>query len=285
MTVKHSSWQNIQQYIWLIGGLLCLIFAAIFWMMTDTKELVTQSKHIEETQVLIQPEKVAATTHLGGLTEEVRPLALTARKVASGNHLAEFRGTKFIQDNQKNWFVELFRVSNKDVIKSFLLKQTDRKNFIYFRLSGEDQIEQYVLGFGNFKNENQAKDEIIKLPFQFPASVKPLAKKFEEYKALVNDLGSEELIGNSKLYQVKLKSAPLPLIDESLIVKPKLAVNAPIDSVKNTTTTTITRKDQAGNVVDVKRSQSAVDQPPQKEMPKAAPVNKPADNQISDPFN
>ena len=285
MTVKHSNWQNIQQYIWLVGGLLCLIFAAVFWMMTDTKALLTQSKHIEETQVLIQPEKVAATTHLGGLTEEVRPLALTARKVASGNHLAEFRGTKFIQDNQKNWFVELFRVSNEDVVKSFLLKQTDRKNFIYFRLSGEDQIEQYVLGFGNFKNENQAKAQLATLPFQLPASVKPLAQKFEHYKALVNELGSEELIGNKKLYQVKLKSAPLPLIDESLIVPPKPVLNAPIDPEKSTTTTTITRKDQAGNVVDVKRSQSVVDQPVQKEAPKPAPVNKPADHQISDPFN
>lgn len=285
MTVKHSNWQNIQQYIWLVGGLLCLIFAAVFWMMTDTKALLTQSKHIEETQVLIQPEKVAATTHLGGLTEEVRPLALTARKVASGNHLAEFRGTKFIQDNQKNWFVELFRVSNEDVVKSFLLKQTDRKNFIYFRLSGEDQIEQYVLGFGNFKNENQAKAQLATLPFQLPASVKPLAQKFEHYKALVNELGSEELIGNKKLYQVKLKSAPLPLIAESLIVPPKPVLNAPIDPAKSTTTTTITRKDQAGNVVDVKRSQSVVDQPVQKEAPKPAPVNKPADHQISDPFN
>lgn len=285
MTVKHSNWQNIQQYIWLVGGLLCLLFAAVFWMLTDTKALLTQSKHIEETQVLIQPEKVAATTHLGGLTEEVRPLALTARKVSSGNHLAEFRGTKYIQDNQKNWFVELFRVSNEDVIKSFLLKQTDRKNFIYFRLSGEDQIEQYVLGFGNFKNEKQAQDQLAKLSFPLPASVKPFVQKFEHYKAVVNDLGLEELIGNNKLYQVKLKSVPLPLIDESLIVKPKQVDNVPIDPAKTTTTTTITRKDEAGNVVDVKRSQSVVDQPTSKEVPKSVPANKPADNQISDPFN
>lgn len=285
MTVKHSNWQNIQHYIWLMGGLLFLIFAVVFWMMTDTKALLTQSKHIEQTQVLIQPEKVAATTHLGGLTEEVRPLALTARKVASGNHLAEFRGTKYIQDNQKNWFVELFRVTNEDVIKSFLLKQTDRKNFIYFRLSGEDQIEQYVLGFGNFKNENQAKDQVAKLTFQLPASVKPMAQKIEHYKTSVNDLGSEELVGTNKLYQVKLKSVPLPLIDESLIVKPTPVTNTPIDPAKTTTNTTITRKDQAGNVVDVKRSQSVVEQPAQRESPKSAAIPKPADTQISDPFN
>ena len=142
-----------------------------------------------------------------------------------------------------------------------------------------------MLGFGNFKNENQAKDQLAQLPFQLPASVKPVAQKFERYKALVNDLGSEELIGNNKLYQVKLKPAPLPLIDESLLVTPKPVVSVPVDPAKTTTTTTITRKDPAGNVVDVKRSQSVVEQPTQPEAPKNLPANKPADQQISDPFN
>lgn len=285
MTVKQFSRKNIQHYIWLIGGLLFLFFAFIFWVMTDTKELLTQSKQIEETQVLIQPEKVAATTHLGGLTDEVRPLALTARKVTIGNHLSEFRGTKYIQENKKHWFIELFRVSNEDIIKSFLLKQTDRKNLIYFRLSGEDQIEQYVMGYGNYKNENEAKTQLQNLAVTLPASVKPQVAKFEQFGSSVNDLGSEELVGSSKLYEIRLKSAPLPLIDESLLVKPKPVITAPIDPAKATTSTTITRKDQSGNVVDVKRSQTAVDQPSQKDTSKPANEKKPTDAQISDPFN
>lgn len=284
MTVKNSNWQNIQHYIWLMGGLLFLIIALVFWFMTDTKELVTQSKQIEETQLLIQPEKVAATTYLGGLTNQVRPLQLTARKVATGNHLAEFRGTKYIQANQRNWFIELFRVRNEDVIKSFLLNQTDRQNFIYFRLSGEEQIEQYVLGFGNFKNENEAKSQLNRLAIKLPSSVVPKAQSFEQYVDLVNDLGSEELVGSNKLYEVRLKSAPLPLIDESLIAKPKLDASG-VDPAKTTTNTTVVRRDRAGNVVDINRSQSSVDQPAQKDAAKAAADKKMADNQISDPFN
>ncbi|WP_338561266.1 hypothetical protein [Acinetobacter sp. KS-LM10] len=284
MTVKNSNWQNIQHYIWLMGGLLFLIIALVFWFMTDTKELVTQSKQIEETQLLIQPEKVAATTYLGGLTNQVRPLQLTARKVATGNHLAEFRGTKYIQANQRNWFIELFRVRNEDVIKSFLLNQTDRQNFIYFRLSGEEQIEQYVLGFGNFKNENEAKSQLNRLAIKLPSSVVPKAQSFEQYVDLVNDLGSEELVGSNKLYEVRLKSAPLPLIDESLIAKPKLDASG-VDPAKTTTNTTVVRRDRAGNVVDINRSQSSVDQPVQKDAAKAAADKKMADNQISDPFN
>lgn len=284
MTVKNSNWQNIQHYIWLMGGLLFLIIALVFWFMTDTKELVTQSKQIEETQLLIQPEKVAATTYLGGLTNQVRPLQLTARKVATGNHLAEFRGTKYIQANQRNWFIELFRVRNEDVIKSFLLNQTDRQNFIYFRLSGEEQIEQYVLGFGNFKNENEAKSQLHRLAIKLPSSVAPKAQSFEQYVDLVNDLGSEELVGSNKLYEVRLRSAPLPLIDESLIAKPKLDASG-VDPAKTTTNTTVVRRDRAGNVVDINRSQSSVDQPVQKDAAKAAADKKMADNQISDPFN
>ena len=141
-TVKQTHWQSIQQNIWLIGGVLSLVLAIIFWFMTDTKELTTQSKKVEDTPVSIQPEKVAATTNLGGLTEEVRPLQTTTRLIASGNHLAEFRGTKFIKENHKNYTIELFRSTNEDIVKSFLLKQVDRKGLIYFRLSGEDQVEQ-----------------------------------------------------------------------------------------------------------------------------------------------
>ena len=285
MTVKHLNWQNIQHYIWLIGGLLFLLFAVIFWAMIDTKELLTQSKQIEETQVLIQPEKVATTTHLGGLTAEVRPLELTARKVATGNHLSEFRGTKYIQENKKNWFIELFRVSNEDVIKSFLLKQTDRKNLIYFRLSGEGQVEQFVMGYGNYKNENEAQSQLQNLAIKLPASLKPKTIKFEQFISSVNDLGSEELVGSNKLYEIRLKSAPLPLIDESMLVKPKVDVTAPSDPAKTTTSTTITRKDESGKVVDVKRSQTTVDPSSQKDTTKPSADKKPTDVQISDPFN
>ena len=268
-TVKRSHWQSIQHNIWLIGGVLSLIFAVIFWIMTDTKALTTQSKKVEDTPVSIQPEKVAATTNLGGLTEEVRPLQTTTRLVASGNHLAEFRGTKFIKENNKNYTVELFRSANEDIVKSFILKQKDRKGLIYFRLSGDDQVEQYVLAFGQFKNEKNAKDQLQKLTIPLPKSVKPQVAQFKLFEAYVNDLGSEELVGSNKIYEVKLRSAPVPIIDPT----------------KATTSTTITRKDQSGKVVDVQRSQTAVDTQRQAENKPASVEKKATDQQISDPFN
>lgn len=284
-TAKQTYWQNIQQYIWLIGGLLSLLFAFIFWVMTDSKELAHQSKQIEETQVLIQPEKVAASTNLGGLTEAVRPLQMTTRMVASGSHLMEFRGTKFIQDNAKHYTVELFRASEEDVIKSFLQKQSDRNNLIYFRLSGADQVEQYVLALGHFKSEHDAQSALSTLHLKLPLSVKPQVVQFYEFKDLVNDLGADELVGGNKIYEVKLKPAPVPVVDESILARMKEKLRQMVAPNKPTTQTTVTRKDEQGNVVDVQRSQSNVEAPKNHEARPNNTERKHAETQISDPFN
>ncbi|MES5770997.1 hypothetical protein ABUE25_04145, partial [Acinetobacter baumannii] len=34
MTVSRTLWQNVQQYIWLVGGIVCLFLAFIFWVIT-----------------------------------------------------------------------------------------------------------------------------------------------------------------------------------------------------------------------------------------------------------
>ncbi len=290
MTAIRTNWQNIRQYIWLVGGLLCLVVAFICWIATDTKELVAVANPIEESQVQIQPEKVAATAHLGALMDEVRPLEMTTRMVAAGNHDPEFRGTKFFQENKKNWTIELFKTSKEDVIRSFLQKQVNRNNFIYFRLSGENQTEQYVLAYGLFKNDDQAKGQLQQLGFTLPASVHPQAIQFEQYASLVNDLGSDEMTGANKLYEVRLKSAPLPVVDETLLAQAKSALSAITGTAPKTETTktTITRRDASGNVVDVQKSQSTATTPSvpkESSSDKKAVEKKAPDHEVTDPFN
>lgn len=287
MTATRLNWQKIRQYIWLIGGVLCLVCALIFWVMTDTHDLVTVEHPIEDNSVQIQPEKVATTADLGNLTDEVRPLELTTRVIGSGDHQIEFRGTKFIQENKKNWTIELFRVNKEEVIQSFLQKQPDRKNLIYFRLSGENQAEQYVLTYGVFKNADAAKMELAQLNIKLPASIQPKAIQFDQYASLINDLGSDELQGSNQLYAVKLKAAALPLVDESLFIPPKPAVvKMPATTAMNSTTsTTITRKDPQGNVVDVQKSHSTVDAPEKVKENNSSAEKKSTQREISDPFN
>nr|WP_174507259.1 hypothetical protein [Acinetobacter sp. Marseille-Q1620] len=287
MTATRLNWQNIRLYIWLVGGLLFLVAAIIFWALTDTKKLVVNENPIEETQTQIQPEKVAATSHLGSLLDEVRPLEMTTRVVASGNHEAEFRGTKFIQDNKTKWTLELFRATKEDVVKAFLAKQFDRKNFIYFRLSGEKQTEQYVLVYGIWGNEAEAKNQPQLLDLNLPKSVRPQAHKFGDYAELVNDLGADELTsGSNTLYEVRLRNAPVPAVDETMLARPKPSTPNTSSTTENTATkTTITRKDSQGNVVDVQRSHSTVDSNKPKENAGSGSTKKGSEQEISDPFN
>lgn len=263
MTVSRTLWQNVQQYIWLVGGIVCLLLAFIFWVMTDSKKLVEVEKSADsDAPVQIQPEKVATTANLGALADEVRPLDLTTRTVASGQHEAEFRGTKFINENKKQWTLELFRASDEDIIKNFLKNRPERNKFIYFRLSGDKQSEQYVLTYGVFKRSEDAIQQLTQLNLDLPESIKPQPQQFSTYAPLVNDLGADEMKGGiSQTYEVRLRPAALPKIDESLLIGGGVATQPKVTApaTNSTTRTTIIRRDAEGNVVDVHQSNSAVD--------------------------
>lgn len=281
MAARQSQWQKIHHYIWLVAGAVCLFAALVFWAITDTKELVEVEKVAEtEVELQIQPEKVAAMSHLGALNEEVRPLDMTTRVVATAQHEPEFRGTKFISDTSKQYAIELFRVSNEDILKSFLRKQAERHKFVYLRLSGEDHPEQYVILLGPYSSQNDAKSNLAALNIALPASVKPAVVELKQYQPYVNDLGSDETSSIQKLYAVKLKPAALPKIDEAQLAARKAlaAVSNAISPQANaTTSTTVTRRDASGNVVDVQKSQSSV------ETPRAKPA--PTELEVTDPFN
>ena len=281
MTALRTHWQKIQQSIWLLGAVLCLLAGLIFWAVTDRDELVEIEKQPEsEIDLQIPPEKVAATTYLGGLQEEVQPLELTTRLTASGVHEAEFRGTKFIQEQKNNSTIELFRVSDENIIKSFIKKQTDRSKLFYIRLSGEGQAEQYVMLYGSYGNKREAAQTLTALPFKFPETIQPVVVQFADYRPYVNDLGADEMGLSTKLYAVNLRPAAVPTIDESVLARPPAtSTTAPTTQAvapqNSTTSTTITRRDQEGNVVDVQKSQSGT-----APTPPDAP-----EPEVRDPFN
>lgn len=294
MAAVRKSRQTLQHYVWLIGGLLFLFAAVVFWAITDRDELVELEAPIAQTTTTqIQPEKVATMTHLGALQNEVRPLELTTRVVAvSTDHAPEFRGNKFFQENKKSSTIELFRTTDEDIIKNFLKIRDDRTHFIYFRLSGEGHAEQYVMAYGTYKTTQEAELAISLLNVGLPATIKPKITSLESYMNLVNDLGAEELKGNSKLYEVRLRTAPLPRVSDLLPERatPSLP-RASTTSPQVTTQTTVTRRDSAGQVVDVQRSQSSSNTEkqaePAREKPKetSPPVASRTEAQVSDPFN
>ena len=304
MAAIRTSKQKMQNTIWLVCGLLCLFLALVAWAITDKDQLeLIETKAETEATVQIQPEKVAATTHLGGLLEEVRPLEMTTRVVATGEHEAEFRGNKFIEDNKKKYVIELFRVSEEQILNTFLKKQELRKDYRYIRLSGENQAEQYVLLYGLYGNQNEAQAALASLNVALPKSVQPHVEAVSSYQNFVNDMGSDELGLNHKLYAVKLRPVAVPVVDELVLAdaKRKAAINQqklaakpstprttqanpdnksqvnkttpsqtppaparskpaaeapPISPDKASTSTTVVRRDQHGNVVDVQQSHS-----------------------------
>ncbi|WP_343619375.1 hypothetical protein [Acinetobacter proteolyticus] len=287
MAVSRSIWQNIQQYSWLVFAVACLIAALIFWGVTDSKALVKEEQPTEketQAQIQIQPEKVAATAHLGALSDEVKPLDLTTRVVVSNDHASEFRGTKFIKENQRQWTMEVFRSSDEAIVKNFLLNREDRRKFVYFRLSGEDQVEQYVLAYGVFGSAEDASRQFAQLNLALPESIQPTAHQLSSYTALVNDLGSDEMkSANNQLYAVQLRPAALPRVDESLLIGTQTASNARSTDASSTVKTTVTQRDAQGNVVNVKQTQSAPKPPATAE--KIKENSDASKREVSDPFN
>lgn len=280
MTALHTPWQKIQHYFWLVIAVGCLLAALIFWAITDKDEVIEVQKAPQtEVELQIQPEKVASMTHLGALNDEVNPLNMTTRTIVNANHEAEFRGTKYVNDMKKQFSIELFRVSDEIILKNFLRQQVDRKQFTYLRLSSENSPEQYVLLYGLYKSQAEAKQALDTLNMALPESIEPVVKSIQEYQPLVNNLGSDELAPNQKIYAVKLKNVPLPKVDES--VQARQQAQTLSSTQQNTTNTTVTRRDPQGNIVDVQTSESAVAVPskPQNNNSRAP------EQEISDPFN
>lgn len=285
MAVSRSIWQHIQHYSWVVFAIICLIAALIFWAVSESDDVVEVKQTAKtETQVQIQPEKVAVTTHLGALVKEVNPLDLSARVVVANEHAAEFRGTKFIKENQRQWTMEIFRSSEEAIIKNFLASRADRAQFIYFRLSGQDQLEQYVLVYGAFANAELAKRQFAQLNLRLPQSIQPQPHLLSSYAEFINDLGSDELKSStSPLYAIQLKPAALPKVDETLVrdSSPRASSvgreNSTVIDSASTVKTTVTQRDAQGNVVNVEQSHSNAEKLKENSNNSSAVV--------SDPFN
>lgn len=282
MTALHTPWQKIQHYFWLVFGVGCLFVALIFWAITDKDELIEITKNAEtEIELQIQPEKVAAMNHLGALNDEVHPLNMNKRTIVNANHESEFRGTKYVNDHLRSFSIEVFRVKDEAILKNFLKKQLDRKDFVYLRVAGENIPEQYVLLYGLYRSDNEAKQSLSALNMGLPASIKPSVIPLKSFEKLVDNLGSDELTTNQKKYEVVLRNVALPHVDAALAAKRLEQVQTQATQ-GSSTKTIITRRDETGKVVDVQQSESVVEAPapkPQVQNNRSQPA------EINDPFN
>jgi hypothetical protein len=185
--------------------------------------------------------------------------------------------------------MEIFRSSDEAIVKNFLLSRLDRKKFIYFRLTGEDQAEQYVLAYGMSPNMEEVNRQFAQLNLVLPQSVQPKAQQLSKYAEFVNDLGFDELkTATNQLYDIQLKPAALPKVDESLLAagavvsQGSLGVSSEKPAVDPAiaTQTTVTQRDAQGNVINVKQSQSSTQNPE-----KLKENSDSSKRDVTDPFN
>lgn len=253
-------WHIIQQWSWLVLALTCWFFAMAFWAATTkTANVVLLSEQKQaETRQQVQPETIAASTDLGMLTQQVNVLQVSERLAASSEHEPEFRGTKFIKEQQNRWTIELFRVTSEAVIRSYLNARSDRSQYYYFRLMRPQQSDSFILVYGNFAGQDEAQQQLQQLQKNWTYQLKPQVQQFARYMGAVNDLGADELKSKLQLNAIKLTAIALPktlLPQTSSLNVPALA-EQPV-----ATQTTIVQRDIKGNVVGVRQSKTHVLEP------------------------
>ncbi|MEB3753212.1 hypothetical protein [Acinetobacter sp. MD2(2019)] len=256
--MRNQTKTKFQQWLLLTVGIISLFFAWVFWLITDIRPLKNQDDAVEQnTQPQFQVEQVTATPNLGVMTDEVRPLQQTTRVVVAGNHGHEFRGTKFILANQDRYSIELIQVTKEDIIRNFLAQHANHNAFMYFRLAQPNQPEHYVLNYGLFSSRQAAENQLHQLDLSLPVSVRPKVVALKEYLSSVNDIGMDEKDTQS-VYAVNLKAVPVAALPPAPTAPEPTAVTAQPPKTSATTSTTITQKDAAGNVVKQEQTHSNV---------------------------
>ena len=251
MINRAKIWQDVKQAIWLSLGVACLVLIFIFWIMQSkerqTKELTPIEVKNEQEQSVTQQQSVLLDKKIGTFQEEVPPIDLLKRNALAGDHEPEFRGSAFIAENKNVWTLQLLKVAEEDVIRSYLDGREDRSQFHYFRLDDQKHNNvQYVLTYGVFKNTQAAIEDAQKVSFGLPKSVKVLPQKFNAYADMVNDLGSDENNSTTKLQSILLTRAAVPKVRE---VAPQATAESTFATQSlGGTTTTIQRTDESGEV-------------------------------------
>ena len=277
MINRAKIWQDVKQAIWLSLGVACLVLIFIFWIMQSkerqTKELTPIEVKNEQEQSVTQQQSVLLDKKIGTFQEEVPPIDLLKRNALAGDHEPEFRGSAFIAENKNVWTLQLLKVAEEDVIRSYLDGREDRSQFHYFRLDDQKHNNvQYVLTYGVFKNAQAAIEEAQKVSFGLPKSVKVLPEKFNAYADMVNDLGSDENNSTIKLQSILLTRAAVPKVRE---VEPQATAESTFATQSlGGTTTTIQRTDESGEVQSSDTEHSQV-------KPGQNPTSAPTSNQNS----
>lgn len=209
---------SARHVLWLalgVGSLLGAI-AILATQATHQKKQPIVQHQTTEAPVLpahITAKKIATTSAIGNFIREVPQIALEQRAVSSGNatnHEPEFRGSRFIEENKGKWTLQIMQVRDEDIIRTYLGKREDRKDFSYLRLNDGKNPERYVLIYGVFDQAKAATQRAQQVQFDLPASVRIVPQQISSYRSSVNDMGDDEINSATKLRTVTLRKVAIP---------------------------------------------------------------------------
>jgi hypothetical protein len=212
-------WRQIRQFPWLSVGWLTigagiLVACFLLWISLQlaarmTVEVVEPATAAPDV-VQVLPERLDG--EFGMLLDAVPPLDLNKKIAAVGPRAPEFRGTEFVKTNASHWTLQVMKVSQESVVKTYLTQRSDRQRFQYFRMV-EGTQEYYLLTYGNFTTVQTAMGALQTLQFNLPSSVRAFPERFSTYQPLVKDQGAEERMSGmaQKVRQIVLKPVAIPL--------------------------------------------------------------------------
>ena len=296
-------WQQIRQFPWLSVGWLTigagiLVACFLLWISLQlagrmTVEVVEPATAPTDV-VQVLPERLDG--EFGMLLDAVPPLDLNKKIAAVGQRAPEFRGTEFVKTNASNWTLQVMKVSQESVVKTYLTQRSDRQRFQYFRMV-EGTQEYYLLTYGNFTTVQTAMGALQTLQFDLPSSVKALPERLSTYRPVVKDQGSEERMSGmaQKTRQIVLKPVAIPIDLElaarasqastSGLNEPALGTLAGDQSITSNTTPSITSDGSVGQISSARPTApvAAPTPPPISQQSPSSPASNP--NAVQDPFN
>lgn len=266
-------WRTIRNSTWLLGGTIMLGAAFVLWVgVTIHQHIVTPADDDDDqADVPVEPEKVRFSPTLGMMTDIVPELNLK-KHTASDEHDPEFKGADFFAEHDKEWTLQLMNVTQESVVKSYLAKRPDREKFSYFRYVEKNQPDRFVVTYGVFSTVSQALQTLKDTNFELPSSITVTPERFHTYRPYIVDTNSDQGVTNlspqGKVYEVRLRSVPLP-----------------VETIEPTVTTARTNPAVSSSVTTTPSS-GATSEPTVKKTESASTANTSTpESSIQDPFN
>ncbi len=208
-STKKTAYLRSNAKIWFALAIILSLLWIIMWATSQKTEQVAQNATKKTTQEARLPDKI---DRLDDLKADVPLINFKTITRDLRSYPPEFKDKKFFEKQKGKLTIEVMDVEEQQLIKDFLDRRADRKDFAYFNYTDTNNKDRYVLTYGFYKEtEVIAMSGQIKLfNDEFSKYPKPFLVKKEYvdlYLTRINnyELPTEAQDENKKSGKVDLK--------------------------------------------------------------------------------